>query len=169
MTPRNRSIEYRGLTIIDNPLVVGLDPYNRLRRGGVSRGVLEKSSERWFYFEPIRLSSVRSGIGRGFVNRGSWVRICPGSLFSFFELPLTHGFTQRGVWGCIAGGVVFSSPARRCNDRLLDRDLSVVPETAPISKIRPAHPSSGLRTLSVSRFGLQRFKTPFGTANRTQP
>ncbi len=103
-----------------------------------------------------------------FLSRRSRVRVPAPSLFSFFELGLTHGFTQRGVLASTQGGVVSAFPARCCGDRLSNRDLSVVPETAKISRVRPAPPSFCLRTLSVSPKTPPRFKTPFGTANRTQ-
>ncbi len=96
-------------------------------------------------------------------------RVGPGSLFLFFELPVTHGFTQRGVLGLLPGPVVSAIPATCCDDCLFERDLSVVPREAPISIFQTACSSFGLRTLSVSPKTPPRFNTPFGTASRNQP
>ena len=49
-----------------------------------------------------------------------------------------------------------------------DQDLSVVPETSPISKVRAAPPRFGLRTVSVSAKTAQRFNTVFATTNHRE-
>jgi len=138
-------------------------------------------SPRLFRLEPTRFLIIRSDLGRenhghmsaisalGYVNRWLWVRFRRTSLFSFFELRVPHGFTQRGDLASAYGCVVSAILTRCCDDRFPDRDLSVVPETSPISKVWSAPPSFGLRTLSVSPKTPPRFKTPFGTANRNQP
>ncbi len=83
----------------------------------------------------------------GFLNRRSWVRIPPPSLFSFFELRVTPGFTQRGVLVSIRDGVVSAIPARCCDDGRSRRQLSIAPRNAPISKVRSAPPVFQPRTL----------------------
>ena len=68
-------------------------------------------------------------------------RVRSGSLFHFFELPVTPGFTQRGVLVSIQCGVVSAILARCCGDGRSRRDLSAVPSNDRISILQTSPPS----------------------------
>ena len=171
ITPHNCS------SIVDGPSSTNLgawDTVNRFTGASVrlprSRGEVQRMKVSPLKWPQLPKSQrIKALALMGSVGRRSWFRLQSGSLFSFFELAVPHGFTQRGILCLVHSGGVSAIPTRCCDDCPSDRDLCPVPRNNPISIFQTSRASFRLRTLSVLPKTTQKFKTPFGTANQTQP